>query len=100
MFWMAKSNGFEVVMKMPKYYDLEPYKKYTIDKQYSSEYDRGWCSAIKRIMSDKPLDVQPVRRGRWIQQFDGIRCSVCNYKLQTTGLPSYCPHCGKTMEVG
>jgi predicted Zn-ribbon and HTH transcriptional regulator len=39
------------------------------------------------------IDVQPVKRGKWLW-VDGVRCSECNYKLQTTGLPSYCPNCG------
>lgn len=32
------------------------------------------------------------KKGTWIWG-DGIRCSNCNYKLQTTGLPSCCPNC-------
>lgn len=36
--------------------------------------------------------------GRWIQ-LDGVRCSICNHKLQTTGLTSYCPNCGAKMEI-
>lgn len=38
------------------------------------------------------------RNGIWIQGYD-IRCSICNYKLQTTGLLTYCPNCGAEMEV-
>ena len=33
------------------------------------------------------------RKGKWLWG-DGVRCSHCNHKLQTTGLPSYCPNCG------
>lgn len=94
---------------MPKYYDLEPYKNFTINKQYSSEYDRGWCSAIKRIMSDKPLEVQPVRHGRWLykpEMYDEStwECSECGepYTL-IDGTPVdnfyfYCPNCGAIMD--
>ena len=37
------------------------------------------------------------KTGRWVLQ-DGYRCSVCYYKLQTTGLPTYCPNCGASMQ--
>ena len=37
------------------------------------------------------------RRGKWLLR-EGYRCSRCNYKLETTGLPSYCPNCGAKME--
>lgn len=40
---------------------------------------------------------QPKLKGKWIL-VDGYRCSVCNYKLLTTGLPMYCPHCSARME--
>lgn len=42
-------------------------------------------------------DGEPTRHGRWLW-FDGVRCSLCNHKLQTTGLPSYCPNCGARMD--
>ena len=38
-----------------------------------------------------------VRHGQWLW-VDGVRCSICNHKLQTTGLPSYCPNCGAKMD--
>ena len=40
---------------------------------------------------------EPVKHGRWIW-LDGVRCSICNHKLQTSGLPSYCPNCGAKMD--
>ena len=39
---------------------------------------------------------EPVRHGKWMW-VDGVRCSQCNYKLETTGLPNYCPNCGADM---
>lgn len=42
-------------------------------------------------------DAVPVRHGKWLW-LDGVRCSQCNYKLATTGLPSYCPNCGARMD--
>jgi len=37
------------------------------------------------------------RKGKWLWG-DGVRCSNCCYKLQTTGLPSCCPNCFAEME--
>ena len=42
-------------------------------------------------------DVHEVKQGKWLW-VDGVRCSNCNHKLQTTGLPSYCPNCGAKMD--
>lgn len=41
------------------------------------------------------------KKGKWLMN-SGIetRCSNCFYKLETTGLLSYCPHCGAKMEEG
>lgn len=36
------------------------------------------------------------KKGKWLL-LDGYRCSECNHKLQTTGLPSSCPNCGADM---
>ena len=41
-------------------------------------------------VSDRPS-------GEWVM-FDGLYCSNCHYKLQTTGIPTYCPWCGARME--
>ena len=35
--------------------------------------------------------------GKWVWTEDGVRCSRCNFKLQTTGLSNYCPNCGADM---
>ena len=37
--------------------------------------------------------------GEWLM-FDGLYCSNCHYKLQTTGIPTYCPSCGAKMKGG
>lgn len=42
------------------------------------------------------VDAVPVRHGKWLW-LDGVRCSKCNYKLETTWLPNYCPNCGADM---
>ena len=33
---------------------------------------------------------------RWNWNLE-VRCSNCNYKLETTGLPMICPRCGADM---
>lgn len=45
------------------------------------------------------IETEPRQYGKWLW-VDGVRCSICNYKLQTTGLPSYCPNCGAKMNGG
>ena len=48
-------------------------------------------------VEEPTTDAEPVKHGRWIW-LDGVRCSICNHKLQTSGLPSYCPNCGAKMD--
>lgn len=47
---------------------------------------------IEQLPSAEP------KTGRWLWS-DGVRCSNCNHKLQTTGLPTVCPNCEAKMEV-
>lgn len=35
-----------------------------------------------------------ITKGYWMTTYDGLHCSVCNYKCETTALPEVCPHCG------
>lgn len=62
-----------------------------VDDNQGNDYD----TALKMGIEALKADVQP--HGRWVL-FDGYYCSNCNYKLQTTGMPTYCPHCGAIME--
>lgn len=43
-----------------------------------------------------PSAEEGVTEARWLWGAD-VRCSGCGYKLQTTGLPQYCPNCGAKM---
>lgn len=53
---------------------------------------------VQAIINSQPtIDAVPVKRGKWLWT-DGVHCSNCNHKLQTTGLPTYCPNCGAKME--
>ena len=38
----------------------------------------------------------PPIMAQWIWNTE-VRCSHCNYKLETTGLSDRCPHCGASM---
>ena len=38
-----------------------------------------------------------ITKGNWMMTYDGLHCSVCNYKCETTALPEVCPHCGTSM---
>lgn len=59
-------------------------------KKVTDEVVKG----LKKLPSAQP----EMKRGKWIW-VDGVRCSNCNHKLQTTGLPSFCPNCGAEMEA-
>ena len=58
--------------------------------------------AIKKMPKGIIADVEPVKRGRWVQRpFNGThiwRCSKC----ETIGSPqwNYCPKCGAKMDGG
>lgn len=53
-------------------------------------------SELHDMIEELP-SAEPVKRGKWLW-VDGVRCSECNYKLETTGLPSYCPNCGRRVD--
>lgn len=64
-----------------------------------------WCDVLGRQIPDNgtlmnwcPLVEIPTqqRNGKW-ELADGYHCSQCNYKLQTTDIPMYCPNCGVRM---
>lgn len=54
-------------------------------------------TTLRPTFVDVLLNAEEVKHGHWLW-VDGVRCSICNYKLQTTGLPSYCPNCGAKMD--
>lgn len=61
------------------------------NKNIAEQIYRYLCDGIEDC-----AEVEPIKHGRWIW-VDGVRCSICNHKLQTSGLPSYCPNCGADM---
>ena len=69
--------------------ECNPYGKPTLD------YETG--IKVMNHLNDMPSAEPEWKRGRWMW-VDGVRCSQCNYKLETTGLPSYCPNCGARMD--
>ena len=65
---------------------------------FNSRYmmERGMRMTIIQIKNEIPNAEPERKKGKWLL-FDGYRCSECNYKLQTTGIPSSCPNCGADM---
>ena len=57
--------------------------------------DGKWSACGMFEEKDTAEQYEPVS-ARWVWSID-VRCSNCNYKLQTTGLPSRCPNCGARM---
>lgn len=72
--------------------------KADIDKNYIfTGFKELRKDVIQSIDAQPTVEAVPVVHGQWLW-LDGVRCSKCNYKLQTTGIPSYCPHCGAKMD--
>ena len=73
--------------------------------QYDRDFSRmDFCEWI----DDAPtIDAVPVVHGEWIKrrefvedmQFDGFRCSACNWWKGDFETYNYCPNCGAKMEV-
>lgn len=71
-----------------------------------AEYDGNYrlvvpAEAIKGLPA---ADVEPVRRGRWVNKkggfFEFAACSLCGEEAPTAGItPNYCPHFGAKMEL-
>ena len=57
----------------------------------------GYAETCGDLKINKRMALEP-KRGRW-NWVDGVRCNICNHKLQTTGLPTYCPNCGAIMNM-
>lgn len=74
----------------------EPYV-WTEDDEFAQGTRYQWKNGLDEIEALPSADAVPVRHGKWLW-LDGVRCSQCNYKLATTGLPSYCPNCGARMD--
>lgn len=51
---------------------------------------------VEYITADNKTYFPNEEKAHWIWRAD-IRCSRCNYKLESTGLPSICPNCGADM---
>lgn len=66
---------------------------YCDGKCHNCEFTATSCSTSTVVTN--PFNLTP-RTASWTWSI-GVRCSNCNYKLETTGLPSYCPNCGAKM---
>lgn len=57
----------------------------------------GNRKAFEKFINEGSNNADPERKkGKWLW-IDGVCCSNCNHKLQTTGLPTRCPNCGADM---
>ena len=68
---------------------------YVLKKNYPDESLR---EAIN--VAIETLEQEYQKKGRWLMNTGiGTICSNCFYKLETTGLLSYCPRCGAKMDL-
>lgn len=61
----------------------------TADGAYGYIDTKNAVDLIEKLPSARPT-------GKWLL-VNGYRCSKCNWKCATTGLPMYCPSCGANM---
>lgn len=81
--------------------DADALKEYILRSVPNWSEDR---EIMLDCLSNSPT-IEERKEGKWIDHgrwlwLDGVRCSNCNHKLQTTGLPSYCPNCKAYMRGG
>lgn len=91
-----------VVRYLEDYSNREACKPHPFSMIITSVLDKA-----KRVLSEMPAtDVQPVRRGRWINRGDYSTCTVCGGSSGTqydgvepiSKLTPYCPNCGARMD--
>lgn len=63
-----------------------------------------YADAIETVKHFPAADVEPVRRGRWVNKkggfFEFAACSLCGDVAPTAGItPNYCPNCGAKMDL-
>jgi len=56
-----------------------------------------WDMAIEYIKSAPTIRIGQ-KKPTWLESAEGIICSNCGYKLETTGLLSHCPRCCAEMK--
>lgn len=103
---------------MAKYIDkdeaIRQLQKYADELVYNDNlYDKGRRIGLNRsIVTVKAVpaaDVQPVKRGRWIEHNYWIECNVCGFEVNdvyyekrdmtsTETRYTYCPRCGARMD--
>ena len=97
---------------MAEYIFSEPLKKEIADfkrtvKSDNSDYLTGYIcalSAVEGMIAEQPAaEVEPVRRGKWLENEYRHYCSECGHMGLFNGFgfkleSNYCPHCGAKME--
>lgn len=76
------------------------------DDLLKAAWDKPTLSlSVYDIGNIKPVDVAPVRHGRWIPTKEPFMnecedCSVCGYRTVWGHRYNYCPNCGAKMDGG
>ena len=92
------SNGYDpfTEKRIPKLWYGVICKKCKIQtKSYYTEAEA--ITAWNRAMGSTEKSSTVERTGHWIATYDGLHCSVCNYKCETTYVPYVCPRCRADM---
>ena len=84
-------------------------KPYFVMSEYGVGYERGLKDAIGILNATPAVDVQPVKRGRWIDIYewakmhDSIPSGMCTYywcsecQEEQEKKSNFCPACGADM---
>ena len=97
---------------MAEYKNVEPLKKEIADLKRTihsenTDYQTGYMSAlsvVEGMIAEQPAaEVEPVRRGKWLENEYRHYCSECGHMGLFNGFgfkleSNYCPHCGAKME--
>ena len=98
---------------MAEYKNVEPLKKEIADLKRTihsenTDYQTGYMSAlsvVEGMIAEQPAaEVEPVRRGKWLENEYRHYCSECGHMGLFNGFgfkleSNYCPHCGAKLDV-
>lgn len=90
----------KVITKLVSFAPIERKRVFCSKCYISTEWMKSEAEAItawNRAMGAGKDDVA-ITKGNWMMTYDGLHCSVCNYKCETTALSEVCPHCGTRLE--
>lgn len=94
---MFLRTGFAIMAKGEKMTKDEAINELKFAMVIIKQSGKDWLDERDIPILEMAIEALERKKGEWVLT-DGYRCSQCNYKLQTTGIPMYCPNCGAEMK--